>query len=562
MKKVLTMFTCLLMAMSLVACDSSESSDTLIMGAEKLTGTFSPLYYSSSYDGYVVDLVYDKLLDYDENNELRPELAKELPEFTNEGKTITFKLQEGIKFSNGEEFTANDVAFTYRLLADPDYDGRYQPYVQYIEGYEAYKASGKVEDFTGINVIDDYTIEFTFTEARSDNVLNVGNSGIVSESAYPDYKFGDMSSVKDQNKTPIGTGPYVLSSWDASSGAVFAKNEEYWGEGFSIEKIIIKPVEMTTDWDELKDGSVDLLAGMIEPKKVGPASATDNIELSSYPRSGMGYIEMNSVTGATQDVAVRKALVYAFDRQGFVDSYYECDDCKGIDGVGAYVPGTYQNPASAMGEVVRNNEEVEGLDTWEYDIEKAKATLDEAGWVVGDDGIRVKDGQRLEIKVLSMKDHDILSNLVPMWQKDWKEIGAEVSVATVDFNTLLDKVYNEESLNEWNVFFMATSWTNDDMGGIYSSFHSTQAYSGGDNTSRINDPELDGLLDEAMKTVDDQDKAIELYHDVAVRLGELCVKVPVYGNTYFDLYDGDKIEGLKTNTLYPWTSAIQNASLK
>lgn len=329
-----------------------------------------------------------------------------------------------------------------------------------------------------------------------------------------------------------------------------------------LKKIIIKPVEMTTDWDELKDGSVDLLAGMIEPKKVGPATKTDGIDFVSYPRSGMGYIEMNTVTGATQDVAVRKALTYAFNRQGFVDSYYECDDCEGIDGVGAYVPGTYQNPASAMGEVVRNTEEVSGLDTWGYDIEKAKTTLDEAGWVVGDDGIRVKDGQRLEIKVLSMKDHDILSNLVPMWQKDWKEIGADVSVATVDFNTLLDKVYNDEALGDWNVFFMATSWTNDDMGGIYSSFHSSQSYSGGDNTSRIKDDQLDALLDKALATVDDQDAAIDLYHQVAVRLGELCVKVPVYGNTYFDLYNSDKIEGLKTNTLYPWTSAIQNATLK
>ncbi|MDH6367581.1 MULTISPECIES: ABC transporter substrate-binding protein [unclassified Breznakia] len=574
MKKVLTLLSCFAMMITLVACggSSSESSDTFVMGAEKLTGTFSPLYYASSYDGYVVDLAYDSLMDYDKDDVLVPELAKEEPTISEDGKTITFKLQKDIKFSNGDPLTADDVAFTFQVLADPSYDGRYSAKVLYLEGLDAYRGvmnpdtkkyeggSGKLEDFTGIKVVSDTEVQFTFTEARSDNLLTVAKQAIVNAEDFADYAFGDVKAVKDAMGEPNGTGPYVMKSWDAATGAVFEKSESYWGEGFEIAKVIIKPVEMTTDWTELKNKSVDMLAGMIEPKKVGPASATDFVEFSIYPRAGMGYVEMNTVSGVTSDVAVRKAMMYGFDRQAFVDSYYECPECEGIDGVGAYVPQMYANPGSIMGDIVRGTEEIEGLDGFAYDLDKANQVLDEAGWVRGADGIRVKDGQRLEIKALTMKDHDILSNIIPMWQKNWGEMGADVKIATVDFNTLLDKVYSDDALEEWNIFFMATSWTTTEVD-VFSSFHSSEAKNGGDNLSRINDPELDALLDEALRTLD-EDAQKEVYNKIAVKLGELCVKVPVYGNTYFDMYNGEKIEGFKTNTFYNWTAALKDAKMK
>ncbi len=577
MKKVLTLLSCFAMMITLVACggsssDGGASSDTFVMGAEKLTGTFSPLYYASSYDGYVVDLVYDKLMDYDKDDVLVPELAAEEPTVSEDGKTVTFKLQKDIKFANGDKLTADDVAFTFQVLADPSYDGRYSSKVLYLEGLDAYRGvmnpdtkkyeggSGKLEDFTGIKVVSDTEIQFTFTEERSDNLITVATQAIVNKEDFADYAFGDVKAVKDAMGEPNGTGPYTMKSWDAATGAVFEKNEGYWGEGFDIAKVIIKPVEMTTDWTELKNKSVDYLAGMIEPKKVGPASATDYIEFSSYPRAGMGYVEMNTAAGSTMDAAVRKAMMYAFDRQAFVDSYYECKECKGIDGVGAYVPQMYANPGSMMGDIVRGEEEIAGLDSFDYDLDKANATLDAAGWVRGTDGIRVKDGQRLEIKALTIKDHDILSNIIPMWQKNWKEMGADVKIATVDFNTLLDKVYSDDALNEWNIFFLATSWTATEVD-IFTSFHSTEAKNGGDNLSRISDPELDTLLDEALRTLD-EDAQKEVYKKIAVKLGELCVKVPVYGNTYFDMYNKEKVEGMKTNTFYPWTSALKDAKLK
>ena len=158
---------------------------------------------------------------------------------------------------------------------------------------------------------------------------------------------------------------------------------------------------------------------------------------------------------------------YAFDRQSFVNSYYECKDCKDLDGVEiGYVPTTWNNPISKLGKVITGEEKVDGLTNYSYDIEKAKKLLDDAGWKVGASGFREKDGQKLEIKIMAIKDHDILNNLIPMWKKAWgEELKADVKVATVDFNTLMDKVYYDKNIEEWNVYFMATSFTDDTMSG-------------------------------------------------------------------------------------------------
>lgn len=624
MKKLFTVLAACACALSLTACGSDSSKDngnTLVVGAEELTGTFSPLYYSSAYDGYVVDMVYNKLLEYDVNNTLQPALAESY-EASPDGKSVTFHLKKGIKFSDESTFDAKDVEFTYKALSDPSYTGRYGSTAQHLVGYTEYsqqelmgklnaakasvkaaekdaKAAKKKKDkekekaaaeakktadaevkeltkqleeskepaYAGIEVIDDYTVKFNFDEARNDNVTTLLAVSIISYDQFKDdYKYTNTKPLENALKKPIGTGPYVLDKWTAGAGASFSKNKNYaakqLGDGFKIEKVIIKPVAMETEFEELKSGGIDYLAGQIEPKKIGPASNNEDLQLYSYARGGAGYISYNTAAGATSEKAVRQALTYAFNRQEFVDSYYECKDCKG-DAEGAkigYVPATYNNPLSKLNGVITGTETVDGLDPMNFDMDKAKALLDEAGWTVGSDGKRSKNGQPLEIKLLAIKDHDILSNLIPMWKKSWeKDLGVTFKVATVDFNTLLDKVYSDAGLTEWNVFFMATSYTSDSMSDIYSTFSSLYATENNDNLSRLKDPELDALMDTAMTEMD-ADKAVEAWKQVAVKINDDCATIPVYGNTYFDIYN-KKVKNMKTSALYSWVKGLKDATI-
>lgn len=566
MKKFLKVMAAFACALSLTACgsSSSKSSGTLIVGAEELTGTFSPLYYSSAYDGYVVDMVYNKLLEYDINSELQPALAESY-DVAKDGKSITFKLKQGVKFSDGTDFNAKDVEFSYKVVSDPSYTGRFGSTTQHLVDYDKYSNKDNKEEpeFKGIEVIDDYTVKFNFTEPRNDNLTSLLSISIVSYDQFKDsYSYKNTKPLEKAMKTPIGTGPYVLKKWEAGTGASFEKNPEFKGDGYAIENVIIKPTKMETEYEELKSGNVDLLAGMIEPKKIGPASNNGDLKLNHYPRGGQGYIMYNTATGSTSDQAVRQAMTFAFDRQSFVDSYYECKDCKDLDGVQiGYVPTTYNNPISKLGPAIQGKEEIEGLETYKYDIEKAKKILDDAGWKVGSDGKRSKDGEKLTIKILAIKDHDILNNLIPMWQKSWgEELGADVKVATVDFNTLLSKVYADKSLPEWNVFFMAVSYTSDSMSDILTTFDSRYAKENNDNYSRLKDPELDKLMADALKEMDSE-KAVEKWKAAMVRINEDCAVIPVYGNTYFDIYN-KKVKNMNTSALYTWVKGLKDATIE
>ena len=110
-----------------------DGSDTLIVGMSEVKGDFIPVYYSTAYDGFVVDTVYDSLLSNDEEGNPIPHVAKEW-ELSEDHKTYTFHLRDDVKFSDGEPLTANDIEFTYLVLCDPTYDGRYTDQVSQLIG--------------------------------------------------------------------------------------------------------------------------------------------------------------------------------------------------------------------------------------------------------------------------------------------------------------------------------------------------------------------------------------------------------------------------------------------
>lgn len=576
MKKLFAMLMVGAMALTATGCGSNDGSskggstaqNTLTVGATDLKGQFSPIYYETAYDGYAIDLIYQSLLNYDVESNLVPQIAAEMPTVSKDGKKITFKLKDGLKFSDGSTLDANDVKFTFTVVADPSYDSRFGSTSENIVGYDEYhnKENTSATELTGIKVIDPLTVEFNLKTARVDALADIGTTfGIISDEQFKDYKRGDTKMFKDNLENPIGSGPYKLNKWDKASGASFVFNENYPAEEgkYQVKNIIIKPVETSTEYNELEKGTVDLLPTAIESSKIGPASLNENLTYNSYPRAGMGYISYNTTQGPTADKAVRQALTYAFDRQSFVDSYYSFE--KASDEVKkaklGYVPTAFLNPASPLGNIVRGETKLNGLETYKYDIEKAKSILDEAGWTVGADGIREKDGQKLTIKLMSATEvADLMNSLVPVWQDGWaKQLGVDLKQTTVDFNTLTEKVTDDEALGEWNVFFMAVGFTGVSLTEINNTFLSTASGRDG-NYARVNDPSIDKYLNAGLNTADEK-VAEDNYKKAIIAANEYCAYVPVYGNTYFDLYN-KRVKGLKTGPVYTWADAMADVTLE
>jgi peptide/nickel transport system substrate-binding protein len=321
-----------------------------------------------------------------------------------------------------------------------------------------------------------------------------------------------------------------------------------------IKEIILKFVDQTTDIVELTSGGVDLLAGVIDPKKISEARNA-GFTLNQYNRSGYGYIKTNCEYGPTADAKVRQALYYAFNVKEFVNSYYYDADTDQVLAVTQY------HPFSQISWAIDDNL-VNSMVQYDFDLEKAKSLLDEAGWAVGASGFREKDGQVLELKIAAMPDHDILATLIPMWERDWGQgLNIKLTVAYLEFNTILDYViYNSDAnVENWSLFFLATTITTPDPHTLYTSFHSDYIGSGMDNTSRYSNPEVDRLLDEG-KAIMDIEEAKPVYQQVAKILSEDAVMMPVYANIYFDVY-APKLVDFKTSSLYNWVAALKDAKI-
>ncbi len=558
------------MALTTVGCASgsgggSQSKDnTFTVGVnQELTGVFSPLYYESSYDGYVIDLVYQTLLSYDVNNELHPTLAAEMPTVSEDGLTYTFKLKDGVKFSDGSALTSSDVKYTFTVLADPSYKGRFSANVANLVGYEEYH-EGNASEVSGIETPDDTTVIFHLKEPQIDALNNFGVFGICSDEQF-DYTKGNTEDISKSTDKPIGSGPYVLNKYDKATGASLVKNEKFTGEGdYAVENIIIKKTDAATEYDELKTGTVDLLPGSIEQNKIGPASLNDDLTYNAYTRAGVGYLGFNCVEGATADVAVRQALAYATDRETFVKQYYKFDEAspemeKEVLG---YVPQSYWNPASKLlGEYVRGEKEISGLVEYTYDLDKANKILDDAGWTKGSDGIRSKDGQRLVVKFMASAENSVLDTLLPMVQKSWKEIGVEVTTTTLDFNTVLANLGDDDKLGDWNCFFLATGYTGvaDTDANINLGVNS-KGKPDPNNYARIVDEELNKALTAGYKTASEEESE-KGYLEAMIRANELVGYLPLYGNQYFDLYN-KRVKNLQTGPVRTWAQAMDTVTLE
>ena len=548
------------MALVLAGCSaggtSSGKEQTLTVGLfSEMNGDFSPMYYQTVNDASVVNLVYQGLLKYDNQSNLVPDLAKALPTISDDGTTMTFKLKKGIKFSDGSKFTSKDVKTTFSVMADPSYTGRFSSQVDFLDGYKEYH-DGDAKEVTGIETPDDYTVVFHMAKAKIDAESTLGTQMICSAKTL-NYKKGKTSNVEKNNSKPIGTGPYVLKSFSKTEGASLTRNDNFKAKKgqYQISKVMIKKTETSTEVKELEKGTVDYIPDVVDANKINTVAKDKDkgLTMDSYPSDREDFLFMNTAAGACQDQAVRQALAYGFDRQAYINSYYKLDDKKAEL---AYVPGLFGNPVSGgNGEYVRGEKKVDGATYYDYDVDKAKQLLDDAGWKVGSDGIREKDGKKLSIKFLATKEKDAMDTLIPMLQKQWGELGVDFKANTMEFNTVISTVGDDSAVGDWDVSYIGFSYGSPEDTGVNYLIKSD----GVNNFARLNDAELDADLDAGMYTAD-KEASSQAYLKAYVRQAELCAYLPTDGVQTYCLRN-KKVKGMNTTSTYSWYQSMDTAHI-
>lgn len=470
----------------------SERKDTLVIGIDAPEEVFNPLYAESAYDVYVTSTIFEGMLTADENG-MPIEALAEKYSISDDGLKYTFTLKEGLKFSDGSPLTTEDVAFTYTVGLDATYDGP-TDFVNStkIKGAKAYK-EGTASTIEGINIVDDKTIEFTLEEPNADAIYDFG-AGILSKAYYgKDYKQGNLDYIKGFHKTPLGAGQYKLVKTVAGQEVDLVANENYHKGEPKIPNLIYKVTSEETRMQMLQTGEIDMDMVTVNQDNVQALKDAQFIDLHIFPTNGYGYIGFNFKNPKFQDQKVRQALAYGLNRKEVVDAVYAGGFADVIN-----VPQSKLSWAYYKGD-----------NAYEFNKDKAIELLEEAGWKVGADGIREKDGVKLEIKFTASSPNPVNDALIPVAQANYKEIGVKFEAEQMDYNAVLEKVDN----GSVEMYFMAWGLTPAaDSTGIFGT-------EGAQNKISYSNAKVDELLAKGLRETDIE-KRKEIYKELYTVLNE------------------------------------------
>jgi len=495
---------------------ATPSSQPLRIGWLSEPDTMNPLTTYSTEAVEVLQLVYDKLLDYDLNLKPEPELATGYA-YSSDGKSITYQLRTGVLWQDGQPLTADDVAYTYNLI----HDNNLGQYAQFLT------------DLTSVQTPDPSTVVLNFSAPQAfDPALVIP---IVPKHIWSKMNAKAIESYA--NDTPIGSGPFKFVQWQKGASLTLARNGGWWGRPL--------PAPATVTWilygnsdvmgQALRSGEVDIIPQVPPTVYDGLTGAPDikTLALPSFSFHHIGFnVSTNPKSGGNpllRQLAVRQALEYAVDRNQLVQL------CLAGHGE----PGDTIVPA--------------GLTDWHLaipasqqlnnDPAKAKQILDAAGYTVRDSsGVRqAPNGAKLEFRLIAIATTDEDVCAAHLFQNAAAAVGIKLDLQTLDTNTLGNTVYNSSAPN-WDIFVWG--WDSGTPDPSYMLGVPLCSQIGGNNDVYYCDKQYDALYNQQATTLDPvarkaiTDQMQQMYYQNAA---------------YLIMWYQDKLQAYRTDTWTNWT---------
>lgn len=514
--------------MSKLPALAQNRTDTIIVGLTNPSGAFTPYFHQSGYDGNVSSLLYSRLVTQDEQGLPVPELAESW-DVSDDQLTYTFHLRKDLKFSDGSPMTAEDVAFTWTLLYDKAYDGDSIITAISIKGGQDYK-EGKATSIEGIKVTDPLTVSVTLEKPIATAPIALGGE-ILSKAYYgKDYKFGDLEYIRKLHENPVGNGPYKLEKFIPGQEVRYVANEYFYLGKPKTEHFIYKTSEGDT-WQYLETGEVDYGSFTATEDNLKKLKNMGYLNIVPYTPSVYGYLGVNLQHETYADKKVRQAITYGLDRQSI---YVEANQ-------GA---GQVANIPTAP---ISWSYTEEGINPYEYDPEKAKQLLEEAGWTIGSDGIREKDGKKLSLHFLGSKSPST-DIFIALATEGFKEIGVDFQPEVfADFNALVDKYES----GDYDLVSFSTPILSDPSDGV-------QQFINGE-VKGYDNPKVKELYFDALSTSDTEQRKKYYAEMYKILNDELPVIFTSYRKSYY-AYNG-RLDGVVNNPFAGFQD-VNNWSLK
>ncbi len=355
----------------------------------------------------IFDRLVDVEVDADGNSKIVPSLAENW-DISDDGLEYTFHLRQGVKFHNGNDFTAEDVAYTFHRMLTVE-SGVNTEFIDQIKGADELLA-GETDTLEGVEVVDDYTIKVTLKEPFAGFLASISSPGVSIYDSEATEAAGDQFGMDPA--VTVGTGPFEFSSWSFNNQLVLTRNEDYWKGASKLPGVVIKIIPDTeTQSMMFESGELDILDLDYAADSVDRFTETYPDQIVQGPRVGIVYFTMNFNKEPFQDVRVRKAVQMSIDRQAILDALY--------GGRGQVEQGIF--PHGLIG-FNPNQEEIK------YDPEAAKALLAEAGYA---------DGFDMEIAADSSAS-DTMTMALEIVSDQLAEVGIRAEIKNYDESTWLE----------------------------------------------------------------------------------------------------------------------------
>lgn len=464
--------------------EEEKRGDILIQHSPMRIKTLNPVTYSDYYASVILGYLFDAMIERDRDTlEWKPRMAESW-EISDDKLTFTFKLREGLRWSDGKPITAHDVVFSYETMMNPAVD--------------AARIATYYTDVESVKALDDLTVQFKYKRPYFLSFSFAGGITIVPRHAMAFSDPKDFNRIRDPK---VFSGPYVIESWKPGQEIVLRRNSRYNNKPYYFDKVVFRIVEdESAAFQMLKAGKIDFLR--LEPEQYrqmkDDAELMSNYRRLKYYAPGRGYIYIgwNNRSPLFKDARVRTAMTLLVPRERMKHDIFEDN---AIIVTGPFWPGT--------GELDLPLQYDKSIEALPFDPVRAVKLLNEAGWRdTNNDGILDKDGAPLRFQIVLAANKPVRRDIAAITAEEMGKVGIKAELHQFEWTVFEDK------LKKRDFDACLLGWSGTLEGDPYQIWHSTSAEREGSNHIGFNNPEADRLIEAARQELDTE-KRNKLYHE-------------------------------------------------
>lgn len=432
---------------------SAVAENRLIIGSTGEATSLDPRFAPDAFSFKRLWTVFESLGKLSPSLQLEPSLATGW-DIAEDGLSIRFDLREGVQFHHGRPFSADDVRYTFEWILDESNEARDR---------------ARLSAITAIETPDDYTVIFFLDEVNSFVLERIAVTGIVPADLAEEADFGD---------NPVGTGPFVFESWQRDDRFVARAFEDYWDGRAQLDVVEIRPIpEDGTRLLALEAGEIHMYQSNVTSSEVPRLEEDPNFVVSRTPGIGYEYLGMNNANPPLDNVLVRQAIAHLIPREAIVAQILDSIGTPGVSMVSPSLP--WFNP-----DVIR----------FDYDPERARELLAEAGFEAGDISLRLYTDER-----------SFHAQVAEILQAELAQVGIEMSINIEEFGAVLDRF---SLTDDYDLMLFRWSGQTNPHDAMFRQFTSDGSWS---QLVNYSNPRVDALLAQGPTVAPDSEASYEIY---------------------------------------------------